>query len=306
MALGRKRAFKTLGKTKKGNLLERLEKREKRKYKDISERTKLKRKNPTQPNILNKKDIYRKYSELRKPARTVIKQTVTMLERFQREPALRNAEFVFLDRDALPYMYIAKELCAEYGFKKKQFKKIISTEKSEQQIDAKLRTTVNSSEYMSIESNSEEMTKIAGKIPLTPETEALKNWIIKNIDLSKPVVIVDSGYNGTSVKRTQFLINYINPKIKTYTSMFYSSNYSRKRLDYYLGDFKADSINISKIENIPKFQGKALELKNEKLVREKIIPTEILGGVHDPVGAELALIAVRNALFRYKKEKGIK
>lgn len=306
MALSKPKAFTTLRKTKTGNFFERLEKREHKKQNEIREGTGLKKKeyNPNRK-LIDKREVYRRYYNYRTNAKEIIKQTASMLERFRRDPKLRNAEFVFLDRDALPYMYIARELCREYGFRKEQFKKILSTKEAEKQINNALMSTINAVEYMTLESNSKAIVDVAKKIPKTTAIRQLKKWIKGNIDLKKPVVVIDSGFNGTAVKRTQFILKDIDPRIETYSAMFLATKYAKPKLDYYFGEVDFEKFGINDIEGIPKFQGKLLKLKNGKQIREKIWKSEVTDGTYNPVNAEIALIAIRNALFRYKKEKDI-
>ena len=67
-----------------------------------------------------------------------------------------------------------------------------------------------------------------------------------------------------------------------------------------------NKFSITDIEGVPKFQGKLLKIEKGKTKRERISAQELTTGDLDPVMAEVSMIALRNTLFRYKKEKGIK
>jgi hypothetical protein len=309
MPIGKTKAFKTLGnRTKTGNFFERLETRKQKQINELERQSGLKEtdfKKEKNSRLVDKQKIYLKYKTYRKNAKEIINQTASMLEKLSKDSKLRNAEFVFIDRDALPYMFVAREICSKYGLKKEQFKKILSSKEAEVQIDTKLVTTINPKEYMSLESNSHKLKEISKKIPLTTAVIALKSWIKKNITLSKPIVIIDSGYNGTSVKRLQMVLADINPNIKSYSAMFFATPYSKPKLDYYSGDTDITKFGISDIEGLPKFQGKLLKIEKGKPKREKISAQELRIGDLDTVMAEVSMIALRNTLARYKKEKGI-
>lgn len=251
-----------------------------------------------------KQKINTKYRQYRLNSKKIIIQTEQMLSIFSKEPSLRTAEFVFLDRDALPYMFIAKELCSKYGFKKEQFKPMLLTREVEEHLDTKLHTTITPKEYMTLKSNSPKLKKVGSKIPLTPAVENLKQWIKRNINLKKPIIIIDSGYNGTSVKRIQFLLSDINSRIKSYSAMFYATEFAKSNLDYFLGSELKGGLET--IEGLPKFNGKLLEI-NEigKIKREKEPQTHWRNTPSNPASAEIFMIALRNQLAKYKKEKGI-
>jgi hypothetical protein len=309
MAIGKTKAFKTFGsKTKTGNFFERLEKRKRQQISELESQSDLKKTDFKTENrkFIDKQKVYLKYRTYRQNAKEIINQTISMLKRFSKDPKLRNAEFVFIDRDALPYMFIARELCSQYGFRKEQFKKILSSKEAEEHTDTKLIADIHPKEYMLLESNSLRLKKMAKKIPLTSAIIELKKWIKQNINLKRPVVVIDSGYNGTSVKRLQLVLADIDPKIKSYSAMFFATRYSKPKLDYYFGDVDINKFSITDIEGVPKFQGKLLKIEKGKTKRERISAQELTTGDLDPVMAEVSMIALRNTLFRYKKEKGIK
>jgi hypothetical protein len=284
------KTLKVIGRTKRVTLLENLIRKQK-KFREVV----------TIPEM--KKRINTKYRQYRINSKKIILQTENMLSILSKEPTLRNAEFVFLDRDALPYMHIARELCKEYGFNKEQFKPMLITREAENHIDTKLHNIITPKEYVALRSNSTELKTIGHKLPLTPTTEHLKLWIKRNIDLKKPIVVIDSGYNGTSVKRIQFLLADISPGIKSYSAMFYATEFAKSNIDYFLGDKSADGIET--IEGVPKFNGKLLEInKNGRIKREKETKTSTRAP-SQPANAEIFMIALRNQLARYKKEKGI-
>ena len=282
------KTVKIIGKTRKQGLLDNLNRKLKITHTSKS---------------ITSQEVAKKYKHYRIISQKIILQTQKMLERFSKEQKLKDAQFVFLDRDALPYMHIARELCQGYGFRKEQFKPMLITKDAEEHIDTKLRNILTPKEYMALGSNTPELKTISNKVPLTPEIENLKLWIKNNIDLKKPIIIIDSGYNGTSVKRIQFLLADINPKIKSYSAMFYATEFAKSNLDYFFGNKSSESIET--VEGLPKFNGKLLEIsKTGKIKREK----ETRTSTHlpsEPANAEIFMIALRNQLARYKKEKGI-
>jgi hypothetical protein len=257
-----------------------------------------------------KKQITTRYRNYRTTSRHLIVHTTQLLEKFSKDPKLKNAEFVFLDRDALPYMYIAREICPEFGFTKEQFKPAKITNKAEQQIDDVLRyLNIPEDTIISIKSNGEEINKISKRLSNTQELKNLKTIISQEIDLTKPVVVIDSGIRGTAVKKYQILLKAINPEIQTFSSMFMTEFYSGLHTDYTID--KTKPINLQEVESTPKFTGKLLKTETQKhkikIRRQNHSNPEKKydGGFSDPVNAEIFMIALRNTLARYKKENGI-
>lgn len=260
---------------------------------------------------LYKRLATKKYIAFKKDARKFISQTEDILLQFSQKKDLKDAEFVFLDRDALPYMYIAREICGKRGFRKEQFKKAMLTNKAEEQMSGELKTFgIDSNNLISIESNGSSIIKIARNLPNTVEIKNLKRIISESTDLTKPIVVIDSGVRGNAVKKYQILLKAINPEIKTYSAMFYTSEFAKEFTDFFLE--KQNHSNVEDVEEIPKFSGKLLKTenagKNVKLRRQRLDRPDpnFKGGFEDPVNASLFAEALRRELVKYKKEKGIK
>jgi hypothetical protein len=291
------RTLKVIGKTRKQSLLDNLNR-------------KLKRSNSSE--IITNREITRKYKQYRTTSQRIILQTQKMLERFSKEPKLKDAQFVFLDRDALPYMHISRELCQQYGLKREQFKPAIITKKAEEQIGSILdKIYKHKGTIISISSNGEEIRQIARKIERTREIKNLKKIISEEIDLTKPVVVIDSGYQGTAVKKYQILLKAINPDIQTYSSMFFTNYFASLNTEYVILDKNDHLGSIKEIENAPKFTGKLLKTEERKNTitfkrqKESSPDINLIGGYPEQANAEIFMIALRNQLARYKKEKGI-
>jgi hypothetical protein len=258
-----------------------------------------------------RKKLKKNYATYRESAKKIIPHTEHMLEQFSKDPKLKDGEFVFLDRDALPYMYIARELCEGYGFRREQFKKAILTNKAEEQISNSLKKyNVTTTNLITINSNGLEIQQIAKDIPNIAEIKNLKKIITETLDLTKPIVVIDTGIRGTAIKKYQILLKSINPKIKTYSAMFYASTFSKEYIDFLIT--KEHSIYINEIENTPKFNDKLLKTedtgKRIALKRQRLDePNQNLkGGFEDPVNASVFAMALRREIANYKKEKGIK
>ena len=295
------KALKVIGKMRKQSLVDNLV----RKHKKIK---------PLEPLDVAqlKKTIPKRYKKYREASKLLIEHTDNMLKRFSINPKLRNAEFVFLDRDALPYMHIARELCSKYGFRKEQFKPAKITDKAETQISNYLKKLdYHESQLISIMSNGEEIRQISKRLPNTSELRNLKTIIARELDLTKPIVVIDSGIQGTAVKKYQILLKSLNSNIQTHSSLFFTSLFSKDHVDLPI-TVPSYFANLKDIENTPKFQGKLLKTENQKqkikLKRQdhSSPDSRFYGGFSDPLNSEIFMIALRNTLFRYKKEKGIK
>jgi len=240
-----------------------------------------------------------------------------MLKIFSEKPELRNAQFIFLERDASPYMWIAKEICQNYKLRKEQFKSLFFT--------ANIRFILNRMMPLTeIEPTKEKSDSLQLKylgqkikqqsIPELNEKSKRKLWdweikelqntlkaYAKIVDINRPVVVIDTGFVGNSVKRVQALLYALNPRIKQYSAMFYISTGYEKYHDFNFSPSESAK-GICKIENLPKFKGK---IKSTRKIEERIIPERYEDSA-SPVNAEIFMIALRNMLARYKHEKEIK
>ncbi|MFA5746120.1 MAG: hypothetical protein WC932_04680, partial [archaeon] len=215
------KTLKVIGKTRTQYLVDNLV----RKFKRIKPDKKIDK-------IKLKETIPINYKKYRKMSIYLIEHTDNMLKRFAINPKLKNAEFVFLDRDALPYMYIARELCSKYGFRKEQFKPAKITLNAEIEISNYLKKLdYLEYQFISIKSNGQKLKQISEQLPNTAELRNLKTIISKELDLTKPIVVTDSGLRGTAVKKYQILLKAINPKIQTHSVLFWTDALSRKYVD---------------------------------------------------------------------------
>lgn len=291
------RTIRLFGKTKRKPLVETLNKRRVKKK--------------LEP--FKKKEIHTKYKNYRRTANKIITHTEKMLEIYSKEPRLKNAEFVFLDRDAVPYMHVAKELAHTRGFKREQFKSGKITHKLEEYFSHYFRKfKISEGELISISSNGSQLKKISKEIQKISEIKNLGKIISKEVDLKKPIVVIDSGYNGTAVKKYQLLLKIISPNTPTYSSMFYTSDYATQYTDYVIIGNKDRIKHIGDVESVPKFTGKLLrtrttnnkEIRITRQNREKP-EVSLTGGFSDPETAEVFTLALRNQLALYKKKKGM-
>ena len=83
------KTLKVIGKTKRKNLFEKLDKRNSSIF---------------PKRIFNRAIIFKEYKRYRNNARKIILQTEHMLELFYKDPKLKDAQFVFLDRDGQHYI----------------------------------------------------------------------------------------------------------------------------------------------------------------------------------------------------------
>jgi len=218
-----------------------------------------------------KKFLIKKYPEYQKVSRKIIWLTEKMLNIIKEKPELKDANFYFIERDALPYMYAARELCQNHGFNSHQFREISwgwGVEYEKKRYD----------DY--------------------------KEYLTRNIDLNKPIVILDVGLHGTYVHKIRSVLRHLGKCSHTVLFTFRNNQMAKNfyNMDTLI-ESEGDVFTILDTEQFPKFKKKTsyIEKQNDKI---KLTKTGKENGERDIIAAEIFLIAFRNQLAKYKMKKG--
>lgn len=206
----------------------------------------------------------------------------------------KNAQFLFLDRDATILESIFKVLSLKKGLSKNQFESILFPKDIYDILYKKVNSKINIKEqsiskYYSIlfsERNKSKVKEIIAQlIKKNPNQFApLIKYLKKNVSLipeNKPIVLFETGAFGTSLKLSQYLLEVLFPNRKIYTAIVYGSNVSNKYIDYVYSASSSFALNSRYFENYPKAKGTLQSLNLSK--KGKIYSNrENLRGVSDP------------------------
>jgi len=290
------KTLKTIGNTKTHNLYERLIKRSTKTFKNENPQFEIgnivyhiisypdKTNDQVRENYLDlvkkkyklkiskeslKKFIREKYIYYRKESKVLIDLTQKMLTQVSKRPELKDANFYFIERDAVPLMYIAKEIGPQFKFKPGQFQKL---------------------------------TSVSPNNPLFPE------YLKKTINTDKPIILLDIGLYGSNIAEIENIISQ-NIRKRTYSVLFtFESDHPFYLInpDFVISN-TSNSKEMLRAETLPKFIKKArdLTIKDNNTIKITRGANEKNGG-RDIVSAEIFMIALRNQLARYKPEKEIK
>lgn len=276
------KTLKTIGQKKSKNIYTELSKRGNKILNSINEREisenlytiaeelKKSKNEWMDPNFV-KKFIIEHYPEYQKLSKKIIRLTEKMLNIIKGKPELKNANFYFIERDALPYMYAARELCQNHGLNSNQFREI--------------------SWGWGVEYEKERY-------------EDYKEYLKRNVDLNKPIVILDVGLNGTTVHKIKSVLRHLGKCPHTVLFTFKNNLIAKNffNMDTHI-ESEGDVFTILDTEQFPKFKKKTSYIEKQK-DKIKLTKTGKENGERDIVAAEIFLIAFRNQLAKYKMKIG--
>jgi hypothetical protein len=198
--------------------------------------------------------FYRSYLEFSSDAANYINYTKTYLKRLK-NTKFKNASLFFIDRDATIFQHVGKIIGEREGFNKNQFNNVIIPRDVqgkiiENEIFAKIIDSLYRNSEKNLEGNPKnnrnphnpfeeeklllkEIDKIVKSSPQLFEGFRKQMQIkLSKIAPEKPILLVETGYMGTTLKVTQLLLKYFFPERKIYTSLFFGANNTENYVDH--------------------------------------------------------------------------
>jgi len=250
--------------------------------------------------------INQKYKEYRILSKLILKESLTLINKIKKHPELKKAQFLFLERDATPFHYVFKEILKKEGFKENQVNTVLTSKKlidSYYQISKK-DSSIPRDVHLLESLNEGKLKEISQRINQRYLTEEILNFekqkTISKINTKKPIILIDTGNYGSSLKITEIMLKTIFPDLKIYTALINKkANVPEKTTNFANNVYFNKSNNI---ENTPKFVNRleSIEIKNNKLNLKRTTDNK------DPkntIDAEIFSIALKNQILRHLKEK---
>ncbi len=241
----------------------------------------------------------KKYAIYRKQAKLIILQSQKMIRNINQNPKLKTAQLLFIDRDAIPFMQTMKILEQKQGNNEHIFGNVLFSDKLFKDY---IKFVGIASIIKQKSPGIQLISKYIEQLENAPEFKEYKTQkTIKNIDPSKPIIIIDSGIVGSHLKINEAMLNYIFPNTKIYTGLFYHNRLSKNTVDFTIAEnkvntvFKQFAIKQAELEKIPKFENKLESIKNGETIRTNKREPQ------NPISAKIFAIALGNELLKYTK-----
>jgi hypothetical protein len=249
--------------------------------------------------------INTKYKEYRILSRLILKESITLIKKIKKHPELKNSQFIFLERDATPFHYVFKEILEKEGFRENQVNTILTSKKLiDNYYEISKKDHMIPKEVYLLESlNESKLKEISQRINQRHLSQEILNFekqkTISRINPEKPLILIDTGNYGSSLKITEIMLKTIFPDLKIYTALINKkSNVPDKTTNFSNNIYFKKSNNI---ENTPKFVNRleSIEIEKNKL---KLKRTTDNKDAKNTIDAEIFSIALKNQILKYLKE----
>lgn len=251
---------------------------------------------PVAANYMFKKWLHKNVAYYKEHAKKYIALTKDLLQKLVSYAEEKNidptdSQFLFLDRDAIIFQYIGKQLCEKYGLTPAQFRSLLSPN----DLENKIRTEndeVFTAIYHGMPVATEKLAPVSidDELPmaesesfiLPASPEKLLSWSIQdfarqnNEQLSiyqtylqeenfdkKHLIVIDGGIAGTTINISKALLKYFLPEADIHTGLIYGQENTQHYRDFtvHMSNVKATH---DFLERRPKFSQRLLSLKKDR------------------------------------------